>query len=241
MNTNKTKQLKRFFAGAAGLLVTALSLSADPLLTLIPGSLSGPPGPTLGWGFTIANDSGYIEITSSQFCENPVNFPLVCSSPTTGTYNDIISSPPNDVIVGPPGGTEADSVSQSFDPVALMGVGSFVINGGASVGASDAGEIVLTYNLSDLDPNDPNYDPSVDLLATDLQLTANTNITVSGPAGPPGLPEPGTAWLAFGVLGVCLALRLRYMRFSLSPAAAIVSYFLQKQKRICVEPRSGLR
>jgi len=186
-------------------LGAGLSLSAAPLLTLIPSNLSGPPDSTVGWGFTITNDSGYIEITSSQFCENPVNFPLICSLPTTGTYSDFIGTY-SDVIVGPPGGTDPDSVSQLiFNPITDTGVGSFVINSGASVGASDTGEIVLTYTLTNLDPNNPN----ATVLGSDLQLTANTNITVSAPVAPLALPEPGTAWLLiFGVAGVWLRRRL---------------------------------
>ena len=45
-----------------------LSLSTNPLLF-------GLPGATSGWGFTLTNDTNYIEITSAQFCQNPVSFP----------------------------------------------------------------------------------------------------------------------------------------------------------------------
>jgi hypothetical protein len=174
----------------------AASLSASPVLTLIPPNLSGIPGSTVGWGFTIDNDAGYIEITSSQFCLNPVNFPLVCPSPTTGTYNDIISTPPEDIILGPPGALDApSSVTQGFNAVTDMGVGSFQIDPGATPGAVDSGEIVLTYNLSDLNPNNPNYDPNVDLISTGLVLSANASVTVNA------TPEPATA----GLLAVALA------------------------------------
>ena len=168
-------------------LGAAVSLSAGPILILAPpGGLSGLPGSTVGWGFTITNDADYIEITSSQFCVNPVNFPLVCPSPLTGAYTDIISTPPEDIIVGPPGALDdPSSKTQTFDAIADTGIGSFAIGPGASAGDSDVGQIVLTYNLTDLDPNDPN----AIVLGTDLVLSANTSVTVTG------TPEPATAAL----------------------------------------------
>jgi hypothetical protein len=177
----------------------AVSLSAGPALTLIPADLAGTPGSTVGWGFTIQNDAGYIEITSSQFCLSSVNFPLLCPStfPTTGTYIDIISTPPEDVILGPPGALDApSSVTQDFNASTDMGVASFLIDPGATPGDSDVGQIVLTYNLSDLNPNNPNYDPNVDLIATDVVLSADASVTVLASA----TPEPVTA----GLLAVAL-------------------------------------
>jgi len=181
-------------------LATAFSLAAEPTLILSPSALEGNIGATVGWGFTITNDSGYIEITSSQFCLSPVNFVTNgCTLPLTGSYNDIISSA-EDIVVGPPGGTLPDSVTQSFDPVAMMtGVGSFTINPGTPFTNSDVGEIVLTYNLSDMDPNSSTYDAGVDLVATDQVLFANTSVTTTI------APEPSTAAL---LMAAAVVLRL---------------------------------
>ncbi len=165
----------------------AVSLSAGPVLTLTPsGALIGTPGSTVGWGFTITNDADYVEITSAQYCVNPVNFPVVCNSSALGIFTDFISQV-NDVIVGPPGGTDPSSVSQNFDSIAQTGVGSFAINNSAPIGAGDLGQIVLTYNLTSLDPNDPNAVS----LGTDLVFAADASITVSEG----DMPEPGTAGL----------------------------------------------
>jgi hypothetical protein len=176
--------VQRIPAGLILWLGAAVSLSASPLLTLTPSSdLSGPPGSVAGWGFSITNDADYIEITGAEFCANPVNFP--CASPTTGTFTDFISAF-NDIIVGPPGGTDPSIVSQNFDVLAHTGIGSFEISPDVPAGASDVGQIVLTYNLTDLDPNDPN----AQLLGTDLMLSANAAVTVSAPIP---TPEPPTA------------------------------------------------
>jgi hypothetical protein len=179
-------------------ILLAGAVSAGPVFTITPsGDVSGAPGSTVGWGFTITNDTDYIEITSAQYCVNPVSFPLVCTPSGLGTFNDFISQF-NDIIVGPPGGTDPTSVSQDFDPILMTGVGSFVIDPGASGG--DAGQIVLTYNVTDLDPNDPN----AVTLGTDLVLSANASVNVS-------TPEPGTAGLIFLALaGLGVARRRIY-------------------------------
>ena len=167
-------------------------LSASPVLLLDPlsGDLSGPPGSLVGWGFTITNDSGYIEINSAQFCINPVVLPG-CNDPVTGTFTDIISGF-NDIVVGPPGGTDPDSVTQSFDAIAETGIGSVQIDPLATPGTSDMGEIVLSYTLFTLDPNDPNT-----VVEGTGALTADASVTVTVTAS----PEPGTA----GLLAITMA------------------------------------
>ena len=161
----------------------AVSLLATPTFTLTPsGDVSGIPGSTVGWGFTITNDADYMEITSSQYCVGPFLFPVCNSSPQ---YNDFISA--NGTIVGPPGGTDPSTVSQNFDPNAMTGVGSFAIT---ALDGGDQGQIVLTYELFDLDPNDPNAMPLDN--GQEQVLSANASVTVT--------PEPGTAGLMVAAL-----------------------------------------
>lgn len=172
----------------------ATALSAAPILMLLPsGDLAGPAGATLGWGFTISNDTNYIEITSAQFCANPVDFPLSCNAPASGNFTDFISQF-NDIIVGPPDGVVTASVTQHFDPAAHTGIGSFQINTSASAGSTDVGQIVLTYNEYNADPNIGPFN----VIASDQVLPANASVTVTR-----GLvvPEPATT----GLVGIALA------------------------------------
>lgn len=197
----------------------AVSLPAGPVFTITPsGDISGAPGSTIGWGFTITNDRDYIEITSAQYCVNPVNFPLVCNPSALGTFTDFISQF-NDIIVGPPGGTDPTSVSQNFDPVLLTGVGSFAINPGASIGDGDAGQLVLTYNLTDLDPSDPNKMS----LGTDLVLSADASVSVVTSSA----PEPGTAGLIFAALAAMAVANA--VRFSLQRNALTRTIEINRQ------------
>ena len=85
-------------------------------------------------------------MVQAQFClDVPLGNPCFNASPQ---FIDIISSPPNDVIVGPSG-----SVSQPYAPLSFMGLGSFLIDPGAILGSSVVGNILLTYNEFDGDPN----------------------------------------------------------------------------------------
>src|SRR5947207_12671115 len=121
--------LKLLFLGA----VATAALSAGPLLTLNPvGPLVGPPGSTVGWGFTLTNDVNWIEVVQAQFC---LDFPLgnPCFS-ASSQFFDIISNPPQDVIVGPAG-----SVTQPYNPGSNLGLGSFTIDPGAAPGSSVVG------------------------------------------------------------------------------------------------------
>jgi len=181
---------------AAGLL-NLPAWGFGPTLTLLPsGDLGALPGNLTGWGFTITNDANYIEITSSQFCLNPVDFPA-CTLPKEGIFTDYISQF-NDIVVGAPGGTDPDTASQGFDSGLLTGVGSFAVSSSASLSAEDLGKIVLTYDVYDADPN---TSTDANQLFTDLVLTANASVTVG--AATVNLPEPGSF---FPVAGAFLGL-----------------------------------
>ena len=166
----------------------ASMLSAAPMLTLTGGgALTDQAGLLTGWGFSITNDTGYIEITSGQFCVNPVSFPA-CTTSSIGSFTNFISQF-NDIIVGPVGGTLPSLVSQTFDPVQLTGIGSFEFTPG--LGPSiDYGQIVLTYNLFDSDPNGA----SAAFLSSGV-LAANASVATQ-------TPEPSYAWPFFAAMAL---------------------------------------
>ena len=170
--------------------LVAGSLSAGPVLTLSPASnLTGAPAATVGWGFTLTNAVNWIEVVQAQFClDSPVRNP--CFTPSFQFF-DIISNPPQDVIVGPGGST-----SQPYNPGSNQGLGSFTIDPGAPNGSTVSGNILLTYNTFDNDPNQGGNQ-------------IGFNDAISTPASVTAVPEPASATF-MGLAGAALLLsRLR--------------------------------
>lgn len=159
----------------------AVVTHAAPLLTINPGGVSGGPGATVGWGFTLTNPTDYLVVTSSSFCAAPVGLP-VCNPSTVGSYTDIISS--NFFVVGP--APDSTVVTQSFVN-GVSGLGSIQLNFGAILGTVESGTLLVTYDLYSRSPNAPGFDPVADGLQFGQSLTANATITVSS-----SVPEPGT-------------------------------------------------
>src|ERR1035441_8376792 len=92
-------------------------LQALPIVTLqsVGGALSGYPGQTVGWGFTLENSADYLVVTAADY---------VTPTPV-GTFTDFASAF-NFIVVGP--APENPVVAQSFDPLAHTGVGSYLID-----------------------------------------------------------------------------------------------------------------
>jgi hypothetical protein len=173
---------------------TAPTLTLDP----VNSAITGVAGSTVGWGFTLTNlGSDFAVITGSDFCVGPITSP--CSNPL-GTYTDFVGQ--QFFVLGP--SPESSSLSQSFDLMALTGVGSFFINPLAQPGDKAIGQIVLSYDLFSLSPNDPNFDPIADTLSNGNFLMAPASVTLT--KSTVSTPEPGSLFLlATGLAGCRLA------------------------------------
>jgi hypothetical protein len=154
------------------------------------GVLSGLPGSTVGWGFTLSNTENFLVVTSAAF------------EPATdlGTFMDFISAPDNFFVVGPAPGA-SNVWAQAFNAVTQTGIGSFAIDPNAALGGVAYGEIVLTYDLFALSPLNPNFNPDTDTLSNGNILTASASVVTAV------VPLPGAVWL-FGsavvsILGFC--------------------------------------
>jgi len=191
-----TTRHERRLLGLGALLIAAAHLAqADPMLTLIPanGVISGGPGSTIGWGYTITNTADWLVLTSFTF--NP-------SAPQSiGAFTDYTQY--NFVVVGPK--PESTSVTQDFNDVALTGAGSFSISSTAPVGSEVPGNLVMTYDLFSADPNSLSFNPLVDTISTDDPLPpASVKVEVTAP-----VPEPASWLLLITVLGLIALLRRR--------------------------------
>lgn len=171
--------------------VFATCISANALtLTLNPvgGAISGTPGSTIGWGYTVVNDSGTEWVTLGA--GSTFNTPE-----TWGTYTDFTAA--NFTVLAP-----GASFTQSFDSLLLTGVGSLYIDPLATPGWIASGSIDLTYNHFDGDPNFGGNDLGTLLASTDAMVTVMDESPV---------PEPGTIMLlGSGLMGM-LPFRRRLM------------------------------
>lgn len=125
------------FTAACVATVPAIATPLGVDLALNPSSqVSGMPGQTIGWGFTLAATSTYYVVVDS-FAFTPANL-------VPGTFTDF--SAINFIDVGP-----GSPQTQLFSATNQTGVGSVRISLTASPGTTD-GEITMIYDLYIGDP-----------------------------------------------------------------------------------------
>jgi len=158
------------------LMLSVLRLHAAPVLNLNPSSeISGTPGQSVGWGFTITNDTDYLVVES---------FGFQGSSTSLGTFTDF--SQYNFIDVGP-APDESPTETQLFSLTSRTGIGSFQISPSAQPGIT-TGAITMTYDLYSSDPVINGGTP----IGPSITLSVPASIVVN--AAP--VPEPST----FGLL-----------------------------------------
>lgn len=188
--------LKRLAGGAlllSVLLVCAQVPAASLILNPVGGALFGTPGATVGWGFTLTNDTDYLVVSSAEF-----------TAPTSvGTFVDWIG--PQFIMLGPSG-----TVFQTFDGTSQTGLGRFTIAPGAIGGQVATGRITLTYDLYSVNPNDLNFDAGRDQISVGNILTADASVSV--------VPEPGSLLLMASAMPALIALRRRVQRWDRTAA-----------------------
>jgi hypothetical protein len=167
------------------LLTTAVVSAGTITVALDPvgGSVTGAPGATVGWGFTLTNSStSWISVTSSALTFE--------TNPSIGAYTDFIGlqgGPMPSFAVAPSG-----IWMETFDGLS-QGVGSYAISSSAALFAQDSGSILIGYDLF-------NGDPTV----TGMQTGSSSVSTAIAVNVAPGsqTPEPAT----FGVTAAMLLL-----------------------------------
>lgn len=159
-------------------LAPVISAQAALTLTLAPasGTISGSPGQTVGWGFTITSDpTNWLLITSVQG-----------NGGTVGTFEDVLSNfvGINSYALAPNAAAWTESSTPGLG-LAAGSIGRIAINAGAAVGSFVTGTMVVTYDLYDGDPFvSGNFVSSGSFdAAYRLDVVAPTNTAI---------PEPGS-------------------------------------------------
>ncbi len=173
------------------------AMAAGPVLTLNPsnGVVSGTPGSTVGWGFTLSNDSGFLVPSLGVFCEGAFN------SGCAPTFRNIHGL--RRAVSTERGGSHGHGSVQQRDAAREL---ERKDSCECSDRITDAGSDLsgLRHILKAGDITDANCDPTQTGFSQLLSAPASVNVVGA-------VPEPGSAGLIF--VGVALLMaRLRKAR-----------------------------
>jgi hypothetical protein len=171
-------------------LTLAVAAQADVAFTLEPtgGGISGAPGDTIGWGFTVSNDTAsWLWVGGSVITMD--------KDSSWGTYNDTSSNV--EPLAPRVDATTPSLLSVPFTLAGGTGAGSYSIDPTAPFGDMARGYITFNYTLYDANPylggNEIGYG------------SADVNATVA-------TPEPTTYLLLCLSLGVVGYARKKMMK-----------------------------
>jgi hypothetical protein len=127
------------------LFALGLPLLAGPIIQLDPadGAVTGSPGVTVGWGFTVQSDP-------LQWISFEGSFLMGETNPTVGVYTDLIgaSGGPLDFVL--PAG--APAWTQIFSDAAQTGIGSYALSPASLPGDQNAGLLRVLWVAYSADP-----------------------------------------------------------------------------------------
>ena len=163
-------------------LLATHAVRADDTVTftVLPPDVSGPAGTTVGWGYTITNNSttDYLDISgidASVFQDGTPD-----SSPFLFSFSSLA-----------PGAT----ATQDYDPLNSLGLFQFTWGADASVGFTNTGTFGLYGAFCDPSLGDITCAEDLSVSSTDLAL-ADYSATVS-PSAVVSTPEPSSLLLLF--------------------------------------------
>lgn len=175
-------------AGVLLLMMGATARADTITLSTLPGSgaVSGPPGSTVGWGYTLTNNSA-----TNFFVSESIDSSLFLS--TNGT--------PDASIFDFPTLAPLQTVSLAYDPLNLLGLFQFTWNTNVPVGTTEAGNFMVFGQFCS-NPADSTTCGNV------VPGSAPFSATVTSPLA--AVPEPGTVLLLeSGLLALVGAARKR--------------------------------
>jgi len=173
---------------AAVLTFAALGARADSLtFVLIPPDVSGPAGTTVGWGFSITNDSStdYLDLSGID-------------SDLFASVNGI----PDASIFPFPNLAPGETATEIYDPAAGLGLFQFTWNLGVATGTTETGKFRLLGAFCD--PTVNQFCAEDGSATSTVLASAEYSATVAPPSGTL-IPEPSTlVFLLSGLLAMGL-------------------------------------
>jgi hypothetical protein len=190
-------------SGAIMLMAAATGARASAVIALSPpdGVISGAPGSTVGWGFSLTNGADWVSIDSVT-TENESS-PLGGVSGGFTSYMDLLGGLSNGVT--PPDKTWALAFSPGSPGT---GLGQYAIDPGTPSGASDSGDFVIFYDEFSADPNTCGscYVDTLQLFDSNGNAPAFTINVPASPVPEPALPMLMILWMAL-IIGLRKAFR----------------------------------
>lgn len=178
----KTRCSFRFFSLLGVVLCASLTASADPFsFDTVPasGAITGAPGETVGWGFTVTNPSATLWLAL-----------------TSVSADVFLNGTPDASIFFPPAVAPGDTLAEPYDALSLTGLFQFTWDSSAPIGFTNSGKFVVSGDFFDDDPvAGGNF-----VAAADDQAAPYSVTTV--------VPEP-SAWLLLVTVLSGLALRMQ--------------------------------
>jgi hypothetical protein len=186
---SKENHMRRIFLGvvvAAAFAFAAPAVRGDSLtFTVLPADISGSPGETIGWGYSITNNSA-TDFLDIAYIDGSV-FTIGSADSTPFAFSFITIAP---------GTTETQAYV--YDPVFPLGLFEVAIDLNATIGAMDSGLFGLYGAFCA--PSDPTCAEKVNDTTPTLLATGDYSATVVSPGGTV-VPEPSSMLLLLSGLG----------------------------------------
>jgi hypothetical protein len=200
---------------ALALAVASPAAYASAVISLDPsdGVVSGAPGGTVGWGFTMTNGTYWVAI-DSVVVENETS-PVSGSSGGFTSYMDLLGGLTNGVTA------PNQTWTLSFAPGSPgTGVGQYVIDPSTPQGAVDSGDFLIYYDEFSADPNTCGscYVDTLQMFDTNGNAPAFTIDVVSASAS---TPEPAAGLLMAIGCAAIIGIRVWLTRLRGSPRSSL--------------------